>query len=156
MFKEDFNYIPETYYYPNDKDIIQNKFGNYEFDINNLWLIKPTNRFGGSGISVFKSLNKIKYKNFVITKYIKNINLINNKKYDLRIYVLISGLKPLRIYLYKQGLVRIASEEFSLSIDSIGNKNMHLSNTDINKYNKKYIFPNNSDDESANIWIKNI
>ena len=32
MFKEDFNYIPETYYYPNDKDIIQNKFGNYEFD----------------------------------------------------------------------------------------------------------------------------
>ena len=85
MFKEDFNYIPETYYYPNDKDIIQKKFGNYEFDINNLWLIKPTNRFGGSGISVFKSLNKIKYKNFVITKYIKNINLINNKKYDLRI-----------------------------------------------------------------------
>jgi hypothetical protein len=35
----------------------------------------------------------------MITKYIRNINLINNKKYDLRLYVLITGLKALMIIL---------------------------------------------------------
>ena len=29
---------------------------------------------------------------------------------------------------------------------------MHLANTDINKYNKKYVYPKHANDESANIW----
>ena len=57
----------------------------------------------------------------MITKYVLNINLINNKKYDLRLYVLITGLKPLRIYLNRQGLVRIAAAEYSLNVSSIIN-----------------------------------
>ena len=153
VFGDDFNYMPETYYYPSDKeDIIKNKFKDYNFDLEDLWLIKPTNQSGGQGIKFFKSLNEIKYKDFVITKYITNIDLINNRKYDLRLYALITGLKPLRIYFNKEGLIRIAVEKYSLDISSINNKFMHLANTDINKYNKKYVYPKHANDESANIW----
>ena len=87
-----------------------------------------------------------------ITKYIRNINLIYNKKYDLRLYVLITGLKPLRIYFNRQGLVRIAAAEYSLNISSINNNFMHLTNTDINKHNKNYVYPKHANDECANIW----
>jgi hypothetical protein len=153
VFGDDFNYLPETYFYPSDQeDIIKNKFKDYIFDLKDLWLIKPTNKCGGEGIKLFKSLKEIKYRDFVITKYIRNINLINNKKYDLRLYVLITGLKPLRIYFNRQGLVRIATSEYSLNISSINNKYMHLTNTDINRHNKKYVYPKHANDESANIW----
>ena len=84
--------------------------------------------------------------------YITNIHLIKGKKYDLRLYALITGLKPLRIYFYKEGLVRIAAEKYSLNLTSIKNKYIHLTNIGINKSNKNFLDPNNTKDENANIW----
>jgi tubulin polyglutamylase TTLL4 len=48
-------------------------------------------------------------KNFLIMEYIYNPHLINGFKYDLRVYVLISCFDPLRVYMYKDGLVRFAT-----------------------------------------------
>lgn len=35
-------------------------------------------------------------------------------QYDLRVYALVTCLNPLRVYLYQEGLVRFASEPFTL------------------------------------------
>lgn len=148
----DFNYMPETFYFPQEKNVIENKFKNYSLDLKNLWLVKPTNKYGGEGIFILNSLKEIKNKEFIITKYIMNLDLIKKKKYDLRLYVLVSGLKPLRIYFNKEGLVRRATENFSLNLSTIKNKFIHLTNTDINKNSKNYIYPNSSHDENAYIW----
>lgn len=152
FFNKEYNYMPETYYYPENRDLIESKFKNYKMNKDNLWLIKPLYKYGGQGIYIFKSLEKMNEKKFIITKYITNIDLINKKKYELRIYVLISGLRPLRIYLYKDCLVRIASEDFSLNKETIGNKFIHLTNTDINKYHRNYKNPKSKKDENANEW----
>ena len=113
-FNDEFNFMPETYYYPDDKYIIYQKFANYSLNLDDLWFVKPAHKWGGRGISILKSLDKIELDNFLINKYITNLDLINGKKYDLRLYVLVTGLKPLRIYLNKEGLIRIASKFFSL------------------------------------------
>ena len=152
-FNDDYNFMPETYYYPNDKNIIDKIFKNYTLNSSNLWIVKPPHGSEGKGISIFESLNNLDNKYcFLLNKYITNLDLINNKKYDLRIYALITGLKPLRIYLNKEGLVRIATNNFTLNIDSIKNKFIHLTNTDINIKNKNYIKPNSTDNEQANTW----
>jgi hypothetical protein len=108
----------------------------------------------GAGIHFFTSLKEEmnERKLFIITKFISNLDLIENKKYDLRLYILISGLKPLRIYLYKKGLVRRASLPFNITIEEIQNRYMFLTNTGINQKNEKYIFPHESNDSNANIW----
>ncbi len=50
-----------------------------------------------------------KRKDILVSEYIANPHLINNFKYDLRIYVLVSSYDPLRIYLFNEGLVRFAT-----------------------------------------------
>ena len=152
LFNDDYNYMPETYIYPDDNILIKKKFKTYSFNINDIWLVKKNDASEGEGIFILESLNEINYHNYIITKFVQNLDLINNKKYDLRLYVLITGLKPLRIYFYKQGLVRIAADDYNMNNHSIYNKYMFLTNTAINKKNQKYGNPKNDTDNTANIW----
>jgi len=66
--------------------------------------------------------------------------LINNKKFDLRVYVCITSINPLRIYIYKEGLVRLATEEYSNNKKILNNPFVHLTNYSINKHNKDLNF----------------
>jgi len=148
-FPNDYNYMKETYLYPEDKEIILRKFENYKIDKNNLWIVKPKNGNTGKGVHIFKSLEN-ESNEFLISKYVTNPHLINGKKYDLRIYVLVTGLKPLRIYINKEGLARIAAEKFSLNEDNYSNSFVHLTNTGVNKNSKEYVFAQDFNSENAN------
>ena len=74
----------------------------------------------------------------VISKYITNPLLINGHKFDLRVYVLVTSFDPLRVYVYKEGLARFASEPYSTKFVKT-NRYMHLTNYSINKKNDNYI-----------------
>lgn len=72
--------------------------------------------------------------------------LIDNLKFDLRIYALLYGVNPLRIYLHKRGLARFSTEEYQQPNNfNIDNLYMHLTNYAINKFNSN--FQQNEDEE---------
>jgi len=134
-FPNDFTYMPETYTQYN-MDTFKRKFKNYQVSEDDLWLVKPEYSGGGYGIYFLKNVNEVKNNNLV-TKYIANPLLINNKKFDLRLYVLVTGHDPLKIYLFNEGLVRLSTEDYDLNLNDLDNKYKHLTNTSINKKNKK-------------------
>eukprot|EP00820_Chromera_velia_P007819 Cvel_4144.t1-p1 / transcript=Cvel_4144.t1 / gene=Cvel_4144 / organism=Chromera_velia_CCMP2878 / gene_product=Probable beta-tubulin polyglutamylase, putative / transcript_product=Probable beta-tubulin polyglutamylase, putative / location=Cvel_scaffold177:107363-119403(+) / protein_length=1059 / sequence_SO=supercontig / SO=protein_coding / is_pseudo=false len=69
-----------------------------------------------------------------ITRYIARPFLIDNLKFDLRLYVLIAGCDPLRIFLHRDGLVRFATLPYATPTQrNIARSCMHLTNYAINK-----------------------
>ena len=80
----------------------------------------------------------------IASQYISNPLLINKLKFDLRIYVLMSGVNPLKIYRYTEGLVRFATQEFTLKDI---NKFTHLTNYSINKNNPNFVQNLNQDED---------
>lgn len=60
-------------------------------------------------------------------------------KFDLRLYVLVLGINPLRIYLYKDGLTRLATKMYvEVNETNVEDMCMHLTNYAINKHSSKY------------------
>jgi len=57
-----------------------------------------------------EDLNNIDH--FVVQRYLAKPALIDGLKFDFRIYVLINGCDPLRLYVYYEGLTRFATEEY--------------------------------------------
>jgi tubulin polyglutamylase TTLL4 len=151
-FPKDFDYMPETYSYPENKKEIEKKFSNYKLDLNDLWLIKPKSGSLGEGIYIFENFTKIPDV-YLITRYISNPHLINKLKYDFRIYVLITGLAPLKVYLYKEGMVRFATDEYNLDKNHLSHKYSYLTNVNINQKNKQeYKKATNADTQEGSKW----
>ncbi|KAG5480000.1 hypothetical protein LSCM1_06419 [Leishmania martiniquensis] len=50
---------------------------------------------------------------FIVQRYMANPFLLDGRKFDLRLYVVVTSYDPVRLYLYREGLVRIASAPYT-------------------------------------------
>jgi len=66
--------------------------------------------------------------------------LIDNLKFDLRIYTLILGIEPLRLYVFQEGIARFATEKYVGPMkDNLDNLFMHLTNYAIQKKSDAFV-----------------
>eukprot|EP01125_Pyxidicula_operculata_P011699 TRINITY_DN3831_c0_g1_i2.p1 TRINITY_DN3831_c0_g1~~TRINITY_DN3831_c0_g1_i2.p1 ORF type:complete len:316 (-),score=69.50 TRINITY_DN3831_c0_g1_i2:49-996(-) len=99
----------------------------------------------GIEIGKLEMIDKVKTDgSYMVQDYIKHPFLINNRKQSVRLYVLITSLDPLRMYIYNNGIVKFASEEYIDPFDEDNqgeintNKYMHITNQALNKKQSKF------------------
>jgi hypothetical protein len=136
-----FNFLPKTFILPQETALLLEEINRTP---GLTYIAKPHNRSQGKGITVTRDMSTIynkleKYSSLIVSHYIDNPLLINNLKFDLRIYVAITGVNPLRIYVYQEGLGRFATEAYDNDGDTESKKFQHLTNYSVNKKNTEFV-----------------
>ena len=69
----------------------------------------------------------------MVQRYIENPLLVGGKKFDLRIYVLVTSYMPLQIYLYRSGFGRFSGSRYNTNAKNLGDNYVHLTNAAVQK-----------------------
>ncbi|XP_075867133.1 putative tubulin polyglutamylase TTLL9 isoform X2 [Microcebus murinus] len=144
------DFFPKTFEMPCEYHLFVEEFRKYP---GITWIMKPVARSQGKGIFLFRRLkdimdwrkdtrssddqkDDIPVENYVAQRYIENPYLIGGRKFDLRVYVLVTSYTPLRAWLYRDGFARFSNTRFTLS--SIDDQYVHLTNVAVQKTSPDY------------------
>ncbi|XP_030338294.1 tubulin polyglutamylase TTLL5 [Strigops habroptila] len=131
-----FHILPQTFILPTE---YQNFCSTYSKD-RGPWIVKPVASSRGRGVYLINNPNQIVLEdNILVSRYISNPLLIDDFKFDVRLYVLVTSYDPLVIYLYEEGLARFATVRYDQASKNIRNQFMHLTNYSVNKKSGDYV-----------------
>jgi tubulin polyglutamylase TTLL5 len=98
--------------------------------------MKPIGLSRGRGISLINNLDQVIFNEpVVLQKYLKNPLLLDGYKFDMRIYVLLTSINPLEVFLYREGFARLSTEKYTLKEEDLKNNFIHLTNFAIQREN---------------------
>ena len=102
--------------------------------------MKPEASCQGKGIYLTREIEDIDTDDHcVVQQYINKPFLMERMKFDLRLYVLVLGVDPMRIYLSREGLARLSTKYYEEVDDrNLEDMTMHLTNYAINKNSAKF------------------
>ena len=73
----------------------------------------------------------IKHNSFIIQKYIESPLLINKRKFDIRVWVLLT--QDAEVHFFKEGYLRTSSQEYTTDKSALNNDYIHLTNNAVQK-----------------------
>ncbi|XP_076680663.1 tubulin monoglutamylase TTLL4 [Andrena cerasifolii] len=147
-----FNYIPVSFVLPKERDELR-KFMNKNGGI---WIVKPPDSCAGHGIKLVSRVYEIPdNRPLIAQRYISKPRLINGIKFDMRLYVLLTSIEPLRIYVYDDGLIRLATIKYFNHVSTLSDRFMHLTNTSVNKINPNFKPNDDPNKRKGNMWSLN-
>ncbi|CAK9026773.1 Tubulin polyglutamylase TTLL5 (SRC1 and TIF2-associated modulatory protein) (Tubulin--tyrosine ligase-like protein 5) [Durusdinium trenchii] len=127
-----FDFVPETFVLPQQLRSFKQRYLKTRSE--QLWIVKPTASSQGRGIFILRNLVELPMKeSVVVSRYVEKPLLIQGLKFDLRIYVMVTSFRPLRAYVYREGLTRFASKAYSTDEEHLADVYRHLTNYSINK-----------------------
>jgi len=148
--RDDGNYlhmdlIPATFLLPSDYCLFAEEFRRRQPAC---WIMKPTAGSHGKGIFIVNRLSQVKKwasrqpqvaEPFVVSQYISDPLLIGGRKFDLRLYVLVTSYRPLKVYFFRDGFARFCNQKYSGQIDNLF---QHITNVAVQQngddYNAKH------------------
>jgi len=147
VLPEAYGFFPDAFELPDEIA----KFKQASEKRETIYICKPTSSACGRGIFLTRGFSKISPdlpEKFVAQRYLDKPYLLENHKFDLRLYVLVLDCNPLRLYLHREGLVRLATEEYhEPTVSNLKNVKMHLTNYSINADSPDFV--ENSDPQDG-------
>ncbi|MEO1148431.1 MAG: hypothetical protein AAFY26_22890, partial [Cyanobacteria bacterium J06638_22] len=96
------------------------------------WIVKHSNLSGGQGLKVMNNLSDCQsladHNQTIVQKYISNPLFLEERKFNIRAYIVILSLHPFRAFLWQDALIFIAPEVFTLDAKSLGSDTIHIAN----------------------------
>lgn len=144
---DDFDIHPRSFVLPADSDDWRIECDRYP---DGLYIIKPPASSRGRGIKMMRRPSDIKPdKDYLIQRYIRDPHLIDGYKYDIRVYVAVTCLDPLRVYAYREGLVRLATERYTNDGVDLNKRCMHLTNYSVNSKKEAFTMGETAEDDDV-------
>lgn len=148
-----FDFFPKTWILPFEASDVCKYLdgGGKDRDKDRCIIVKPSGGAQGKGIYLAMSSKAIKPDEDAVAQvYINRPLLIDGLKFDLRIYVLVTCVDPLRILIYKEGLVRFCTTPYKCpDASNLGCTFMHLTNYSINKHNASFVQPSGGESSES-------
>jgi tubulin polyglutamylase TTLL6/13 len=144
--EREYSFFPRTWLLPEDAVNVKTYLKSQSKTAKDFYIVKPASSCQGKGIYLVRNWEDIRPSNnkMVIQKYLHNPLLIDGLKFDLRIYVLIISCEPLRILVFREGLVRFCTVPYSPpTVSNMSCAFMHITNYAVNKANINFV-QNNS------------
>lgn len=138
------SWYPKTYILPRDKSSYLKEIRARGNSKNNLWIGKPKNDYGGTGIRVYKGTDPDLIKavhdsdnqpRSIIQHYLADPLLVGGYKFHMRIHLLITNLSPLEAYVQENGQCLFATKPYTLSSKTMGagfDPPVHVTNMGLN------------------------
>jgi tetratricopeptide (TPR) repeat protein len=142
---------PESFDLPQDKAALE-RF-RAACPAGQIFIVKPPDLYGGRGIRVTRSLPDLGEEACVVQRYIHDPCLIDGRKFHVRLYVLVTSVAPLRAYLYREGIVRIAPELYGIADEHALRPAAHVTNTALHAGHPDLIISADPNEENVgHVW----
>eukprot|EP00672_Neobodo_designis_P019038 CAMPEP_0174826734 /NCGR_PEP_ID=MMETSP1114-20130205/174_1 /TAXON_ID=312471 /ORGANISM="Neobodo designis, Strain CCAP 1951/1" /LENGTH=618 /DNA_ID=CAMNT_0016060293 /DNA_START=45 /DNA_END=1901 /DNA_ORIENTATION=- len=149
LYPGDFPFIPRTFALPTDRAALTEHL-KANPNSNNVWVVKPDGGCGGDGIYLTDNLTSLRHNECVVQSYVTNPLTIGGLKFDFRLYVAVTSIHPLRFYLHREGLARMAVLPYEKPAKANFYKlNMHLTNYSLNKFSNDFVENTDADDDEG-------
>lgn len=129
-----YGFFPASCLLPTDNSFLSNRMTKHAGEV---WILKPPAGSQGKGICLVRSMSEVPVgHNWVASLYVDKPLLVTGRKCDLRIYVAMTCVNPLRLYIYREGLARLAVLPYVPT--DLNNPFVHLTNYSVNKTHPSY------------------
>jgi len=138
-FQKEYGFYPRTWVLPLELADFRAQFDS-NGQSSRFYIVKPDSGCQGRGIFLTQTFDSISPLEQVVAQhYIRKPFLIDGFKFDLRLYVLVTSCKPLRVYLFRDGLVRLCTQKyFKPNSGNVAMRCMHLTNYAINRHSENF------------------
>lgn len=152
------DFYPVTFLLPNDYSLFAEEFRKHP---NSAWILKPTGKAQGKGIFIITKMSQLRRwasgatgkEPYVVQRYVQNPLLIGGRKFDLRLYVLVTSFRPLKVYFFRSGFCRFCNDAYTADLDDLA---VHLTNVAIQKHGDEYnaVHGNKWDTDNLRLYIE--
>uniref|UniRef100_A0A915K402 Uncharacterized protein n=1 Tax=Romanomermis culicivorax TaxID=13658 RepID=A0A915K402_ROMCU len=111
LFPDLYDFYPKSWYLPQQYDIFVDYFLSKSSNSAPWYIAKPDDGARGENILLFDRIEDLSMARAsqVVQEYVKNPLLIDGRKFDFRIFVLIENLNPLILHIGKNGIARFCT-----------------------------------------------
>ncbi|XP_070393962.1 polyglutamylase complex subunit TTLL1 isoform X6 [Dermacentor albipictus] len=139
--------VPSTYVLPRDYSMFVDEYKKLAGGGSSLWIVKPCGKAQGIGIKLVDRPSQVKSlinswesqgnrESHVLCRYVDPPLLVGGRKFDLRLYVLVTSFQPVHAFLYRKGFCRFCQLHYRTK--GLDNPFVHLTNVSVQRHGGRY------------------